>query len=375
MFSRGETPSLEDSIDLLKKFRQTKMSELNTSEDFHSLSNDDKINHIKKLIQIATEDPSSKQRKTQSKGSRRASQCQEDIELELINQSITTAMYFENSPPFIKNGTMKPFQIDALNWLIRRHHLGVNSIIADEMGLGKTLESLSLLGYLYHVQDVHGPHLVVSPKSTIDNWKKELNKWLHNMNVALMSGTRESRESCKKEYFVNGKLNADVLIVSYQVVSKEKNLLKKQSFNYLILDEAHSAKNDQTKFYNDLREITTKHKLFLTGTPLQNTLHELWTLLQFLLPNVFDIHELDGIFDSIESDKFEEYIDSIREFIKPFMLRRLKTDVEKELPPKTEIKIFVQLTQFQKLWYRKVLMGDVQIIIGDRVIKSKLCDI
>ncbi|EKE42248.1 hypothetical protein ENUP19_0340G0058 [Entamoeba nuttalli] len=370
--SRTETPSLEDSIDIIKLLRNKKIKELNKGIQFKELDNDKKIEHIKELILIATEDPSIEKRKNNKKGARRSIQDEEDTDIESVVQSISTAMYFENSPPYIKNGQLKPFQIDALNWLIRRHHLGVNSILADEMGLGKTLESISLLGYLYHVQDCHGPHIVISPKSTIDNWKNEINKWLPSIKVALMGGTRESREDCRKENFDKDKLKADVIICSYQVISKEKSLLKKQKFVYLILDEAHSAKNENTRFYNDLSEINATHKLFLTGTPLQNTLHELWSLLQFLLPEIFNTKELDEIFESIESDKFQGYIDSIRDFIKPFMLRRLKTDVQKELPPKMEIKIFVQLTPFQKIWYRKVLMGDVTVIIGDKIVKSKL---
>ncbi|ELP89209.1 helicase, putative [Entamoeba invadens IP1] len=373
MKSRADTPALEDSIDILKAIRSKKLESYKKDNDFSNMDNDEKIKYIKSVIQISTEDPSAaEKRKLEGKNGNRRSLQSEDGDTDTVIQSISSAMYFENSPPYIKCGKMKPFQIDALNWLIRRHHLGVNSILADEMGLGKTLETISLLGYLYHVQDVHGPHLVVSPKSTIDNWRKEVQKWLPSISVGLMGGTKESRDECKKECFTGNKLTVDVLVCSYQVVLKEKNLLRKQKFVYLILDEAHSAKNEQTQFYDGLSEIRAAHKLFLTGTPLQNTLHELWALLQFLLPGIFRISQLDGIFDSIESEKFERYIGSIRDFIKPFMLRRLKSDVQKELPPKKEIKLFVPLTEFQRIWYKKVLMGDITTIIGERVIKTKL---
>ncbi|KAL7722105.1 Helicase [Entamoeba marina] len=351
--NRTETPALEDGIDNLKNQRAKIINNIKSSSNYNEMDNDEKITYIQRLIDTATSD------------------ALQDSDNE-IGATMTTAVYFEKSPPYIKNGSLKPFQVDALNWLIRRHHLGVNSILADEMGLGKTLETISLFGYLYHVHDVHGPHLVVAPKSTIANWREELGRWLPRIKVALMGGTKEERESCRKEYFVKNRFVADVLIVSYQVVLSEKNLLKHQNFVYLVLDEAHSAKNEQTRFYQSLKELHASHALFLTGTPLQNTLHELWTLLQFLLPSVFRSDALDELFNSIESDKFADYVDAIRQFLSPFMLRRLKSDVQKELPPKTEIKIFVPMTPFQKVWYRKVLMGDVSVIIGDKVVKSKL---
>lgn len=237
------------------------------------------------------------------------------------------------------------------------------------MGLGKTLQSISILAYMYEFKGVTGPHLIMVPKSTLSNWCNEFAKWCPTLRVLRFHGNKEERLAIINEKLKAGKLaddrDWDVVVTTYEVVNLEKGPLCKIAWRYLIIDEAHRLKNEDSQFSQTVRLLNTQHRLLLTGTPLQNNLHELWALLNFLLPEVFASSEqFDEWFnlDVGDNEMKERMISQLHKLLRPFMLRRLKADVEKSLPPKTETILFTGLSAMQKNLYRQILMRDIDTI-------------
>jgi SWI/SNF-related matrix-associated actin-dependent regulator of chromatin subfamily A member 5 len=167
----------------------------------------------------------------------------------------------------IAHGEMRGYQVEGLNWLIRNYHRGVNGILADEMGLGKTLQSISLLAYLHKFQNISGPHLVVVPKSTLGNWVREFAQWYPALRVLKFYGTKEERSLIRERDLQFGKF--DVCILSYEMAIKEKSALVKFPWEYLMIDEAHRIKNENSVLSQIIRMYNTKCRLLITGTPLQ----------------------------------------------------------------------------------------------------------
>ena len=173
---------------------------------------------------------------------------------------------------------MHSYQLEGLNWLIKLHDHGINGILADEMGLGKTLQTISLLAYLRESRGVTGPHIVIVPKSVVGNWMREIRKWCPAIRPIRMAGTKEERLKVVNEDLVtdaNGKHSFDVLVTSYEGLLKEKGKLSKISWEYLIIDEAHRIKNENSSLSLCVRTMKTNFRVLITGTPLQNNLHEL----------------------------------------------------------------------------------------------------
>lgn len=167
---------------------------------------------------------------------RRRTEAEEDAELlkdEKVGGSAETV--FRESPGFIKGGEMRDYQVAGLNWLISLHENGISGILADEMGLGKTLQTISFLGYLRHIMDITGPHLVVVPKSTLDNWKREFAKWTPEVNVLVLQGAKDERHTLINDRLIDEKF--DVCITSYEMILREKSHLKKFAWEYIIIDE------------------------------------------------------------------------------------------------------------------------------------------
>ncbi|EGC28868.1 hypothetical protein DICPUDRAFT_4822, partial [Dictyostelium purpureum] len=271
--------------------------------------------------------------------------------------------FFTSSPPYIKSGTMRDYQVNGLNWLIQLYERGINGILADEMGLGKTLQTISLLGYLSEYKGIRGPHLIIAPKSTLSGWTKEFAKWCPFLRVVKFHGSKEEREEIKRNSLIFKKF--DVCITTYEVAIREKAAFKKFSWRYIIIDEAHRIKNENSVLSKGVRLFNSQFRLLITGTPLQNNLHELWSLLNFLLPDVFSSSEdFDKWFDLANTENQQEVIDKLHKVLRPFLLRRLKSEVEKSLPPKKEIKLFVGLSSMQKDWYKRLLTKDIEAVMN-----------
>jgi len=166
------------------------------------------------------------------------------------------------------------------------HYLGINSILADEMGLGKTIQTIALLAYiqLQKKESEEKIHLVIVPKATINNWLKEITKWLPSIRVLFFYGNKDERRNLADKELK--KRDFDLVLTTFECSMKERTALSKITYEYLIVDEAHRMKNEKAKFSIGVRQFKSEHRLLLTGTPLQNNLHELWALLNFLMPNV-----------------------------------------------------------------------------------------
>eukprot|EP01102_Stenamoeba_stenopodia_P001721 TRINITY_DN1156_c0_g1_i5.p1 TRINITY_DN1156_c0_g1~~TRINITY_DN1156_c0_g1_i5.p1 ORF type:complete len:909 (-),score=259.27 TRINITY_DN1156_c0_g1_i5:116-2842(-) len=272
----------------------------------------------------------------------------------------------------IQNGELRDYQLHGVTWLLKLFDNGINGILADEMGLGKTLQTITLLGYLKEIRDVQGPHIIITPKSTLSNWMKELTKWCPSLKSFKFHGDKNQRAEMRENVLGKGsKDNFDVLVTSYEIAIKEKAALKKFCWRYLIIDEAHRIKNEKSILSQVVRLYDSQYRLLITGTPLQNNLHELWALLNFLLPDVFSSAEdFDAWFDMTDKENQAEVINRLHKVLKPFLLRRLKSDVEKKLPPKKEIKLFVGMSVMQREWYKNILMKDISSINGATDSKS-----
>lgn len=267
---------------------------------------------------------------------------------------------FEKSPHYIKGGTMRDYQIRGLNWMISLYENGISGILADEMGLGKTLQTISLLGFLKHFRNKPGPHMVIVPKSTISNWTMEFERWCPSIRVVTLIGSKDQRADVIRDVMMPGEW--DVCITSFEVVIIEKATFKKFNWKFVVIDEAHRIKNEKSRLSTIVRQFRSTNRLLLTGTPLQNNLHELWALLNFLLPDVFNSSDdFDSWFNANNLDD-QNLVKRLHSVLRPFLLRRLKNDVEHSLLPKKETKIYTGLSKMQREWYTKILVKDIDII-------------
>ncbi|KAJ1731214.1 chromatin remodeling complex Adenosinetriphosphatase [Coemansia biformis] len=327
-------------------------------------------------------------RQLQSKGAKpgsdgasrrhRKTEKEEDAEL-LRDESPELAdaqLVFTESPSYVTGGTMRDYQLRGLNWMISLFENGINGILADEMGLGKTLQIISFLGYLKHYRGMRGPHLVVVPKSTLQNWKSEFNRWVPDLDVFLLHGTKDNREAIFAESLRPNKFNC--CITTYEMCLICKSELRKVDWEYIVIDEAHRLKNENSMLSRLVRMFSSQRRLLVTGTPLQNNLHELWALLNFLLPDVFGSSDVfDQWFEKGEADQ-EQVVHQLHKVLQPFLLRRIKSDVERSLLPKKEVNLYVGLSPMQRTWYRRVLERDIAAIngaVGKKEGKTRLLNI
>ncbi|OCL14586.1 hypothetical protein AOQ84DRAFT_404523, partial [Glonium stellatum] len=317
--------------------------------------------------QNAEDEAKAKSNKTRKGGAaaerRRRTEQEEDAELiREEKRGGHNETVFRESPGFIHNGQMRDYQVAGLNWLISLHENGISGILADEMGLGKTLQTISFLGYLRFMAQITGPHLVVVPKSTLDNWKREFGKWIPDINVLVLQGAKDERATLINERLVDEKF--DVCITSYEMILREKSHLKKFAWEYIIIDEAHRIKNEESSLAQIIRLFNSRNRLLITGTPLQNNLHELWALLNFLLPDVFgDSEAFDQWFSSQDEDS-DTVVQQLHKVLRPFLLRRVKSDVEKSLLPKKEMNLYIGMSDMQVKWYKKILEKDIDAVNG-----------
>ena len=294
----------------------------------------------------------------------RMTEAEEDAQLLKTATSARRTVYLHTQPTILSDScTMHKYQLEGLNWMIKLHDHGINGILADEMGLGKTLQTISMLAYLREARGVKGPHLVIVPKTVVGNWMKEFHRWCPSIKAVRMGGTHEERVRAKAEFLkpdsATGKYKFDALVCSYEAVLKEKGMLGRIPWKYLIIDEAHRIKNENSSLSKAVRLLSTEFRLLITGTPLQNNLHELWALLNFLLPEIFgDSEQFDEWFSMEGKEGQENVIRKLHTVLRPFMLRRVKKDVACALPPKKETKLFIGLTEMQQDWYVRVLRKD-----------------
>ncbi|KAI6233629.1 hypothetical protein M3Y99_00899400 [Aphelenchoides fujianensis] len=263
--------------------------------------------------------------------------------------------------PELLEGKLREYQLVGLNWLYALHEKNLNGILADEMGLGKTIQTISLFAYLATKHNVWGPHLVVVPTSVILNWEMELKKWCPSFKVLTYFGSAKDRAIKRKGWNTNGVF--DVCITSYKLFTQDARCFKKKQWQYLVLDEAQHIKNFESQRWQSLINLRTRRRLLLTGTPLQNNLMELWSLLHFLMPAVFSSRDdfkdwfNNPISEMIEGngDFNSAVVQRLHKVLRPFILRRLKSEVEKQLPSKTERVILCELSKRQRYLYNEFM--------------------
>lgn len=268
--------------------------------------------------------------------------------------------------PSILNCTMKDYQLRGLSWLVSLYDQGINGILADEMGLGKTLQTISFLAYLAEQEDNWGPFLVVSPKATLHNWQQEVTRFCPVLKVLPYWGSKNDRAELRKYWSHKRMYRRDsefqVCITSYETLVTDEKQFHRVKWQYVVLDEAQAIKNSNSSRWKVLLQFPCRNRLLLTGTPLQNKLSELWSLLHFIMPTIFDSHAefADWFAKDIEGHaKQNKVLDvatlvRLRTLLDPFMLRRVKRDVESEMPPKTEVQLRCQLTGRQRKLYTNI---------------------
>lgn len=283
-----------------------------------------------------------------------------------------------------------------MNWLIQLFENGINGILADEMGLGKTVMTISFIAHLW-THGVKGPFLVVAPLSTLQNWMSEIERWAPDLPSVLYHGPKANRDAIKKilsntvskkrklddeNTLVLGEGEMPIVVTSYEIAINDRKFLQKHHWKYLIVDEGHRLKNFNCRLIQELRVLHTDNRLLLTGTPLQNNLTELWSLLNFILPDVFDnLENFQSWFDfnevvdegktdnPITEDQVAgQLVEKLHSILQPFLLRRLKQDLSKhlEIPTKKQVVIYCPFTDVQKDFYNSLKEHGTEIFTNAR---------
>ncbi|CAE6403859.1 unnamed protein product [Rhizoctonia solani] len=273
-----------------------------------------------------------------------------------ISEKITT------QPSILVGGKLKEYQMKGLQWMVSLYNNRLNGILADEMGLGKTIQTISLVSFLIERKKLHGPYLVIVPLSTLTNWTLEFSKWAPSIVTVVYKGSPTVRRTIQLNLRAQ---NFQVLLTTFEYIIKDRPFLSKIKWVHMIIDEGHRMKNTQSRLSQTLNQYySSRYRLILTGTPLQNNLPELWALLNFALPKIFNsVKSFDewfntpfansGTADKIELNEEEALliIRRLHKVLRPFLLRRLKKDVESELPDKIEKVIKCKMSALQSQLY------------------------
>ncbi|XP_030921247.1 chromodomain-helicase-DNA-binding protein 1-like isoform X2 [Geospiza fortis] len=250
---------------------------------------------------------------------------------------------------------LRDYQLNGLNWLAHSWCKGNSCILADEMGLGKTVQTISFLNYLFHEHQLYGPFLLVVPLSTLTSWQREIQTWAPQMNAVVYLGDITSRNMIRTHEWMHPqtkRLKFNILLTTYEILLKDKSFLGGLNWVFIGVDEAHRLKNDDSLLYKTLVDFKSNHRLLITGTPLQNSLKELWSLLHFIMPEKFSSWE---DFEEEHGKGREFGYASLHKELEPFLLRRVKKDVEKSLPAKVEQILRMEMSALQKQYYKWIL--------------------
>lgn len=283
---------------------------------------------------------------------------------EMNFQNPTSLGDIQIAQPDMLTCQLKEYQVKGLNWLVNLYEQGINGILADEMGLGKTVQSISVMAYLAEVHNIWGPFLVIAPASTLHNWQQEIARFVPQFKVLPYWGSAKDRKVLRKFWdrkhiTYTRDSGFHILVTSYQLVVLDAQYFQKVKWQYMILDEAQAIKSSQSSRWKNLLNFHCRNRLLLTGTPIQNNMQELWALLHFIMPTLFDSHDefSEWFSKDIESHaqsntKLDEtQLKRLHMILKPFMLRRVKKHVQKELGDKVEKDVFCDLTYRQRYYY------------------------
>lgn len=283
-------------------------------------------------------------------------------------------------PTLLQGGELRAYQLEGLQWMLSLFNNNLNGILADEMGLGKTIQTIALIAYLLENKGVTGPHVIVAPKAVLPNWINEFSTWAPSIAAVVYDGRPDERKAMREEFFSErGRFN--VLITHYDLIMRDRQYLKKVQWIYMIVDEGHRLKNHECALAKTISGYQIQRRLLLTGTPIQNSLQELWSLLNFLLPTIFNsVENFEEWFNAPFKDRGqvaltdEEQLLIIRRLhhvIRPFILRRKKDEVEKYLPGKSQVILKCDMSAWQKVYYQQVTdVGRVGLDTGTGKSKS-----
>ncbi|EDU48119.1 ISWI chromatin-remodeling complex ATPase ISW2 [Pyrenophora tritici-repentis] len=285
-------------------------------------------------------------------------------------------------PKLVTGGTMRSYQLEGLEWMVSLYNNGINGILADEMGLGKTIQTIAMLAHLWENKS-YGPFLIAAPLSTTSNWVAEFEKWTPTLPVMLYHGDKKERERLRKTRLRNpGTADFPIMITSYEICMNDRKYLTSFGWQFIIIDEGHRIKNLDCRLIRELQQFQSANRLLITGTPLQNNLTELWSLLHFLLPTVFDKlstfeswFDFSGLkdkssFEQLLSEERQQYlVKSLHAVLKPFLLRRVKTDVESLMPKKREYVLYAPLTAMQRELYQAILDGTSRSYLEEKAVE------
>ncbi|KAI5297144.1 hypothetical protein KEM55_005085, partial [Ascosphaera atra] len=272
------------------------------------------------------------------------------------NRSTRTSFEpIHGTPPYLKNGELKEFQVKGVNFMAYNWVRGRNVVLADEMGLGKTVQTVAFIAWLRHVRQQQGPFIVVVPLSTMPSWAETFDNWTPDVNYVVYNGNETARRTIREyELLFNHnfkKPKFHVLLTTYEYVLVDTPFLSQLNWQFMAVDEAHRLKNRESQLYLRLCEFKSPARLLITGTPVQNNLGELSALMDFLNPGVVEIDEEMDLSSEAASYQLAE----LTKAIQPYMLRRTKSKVETDLPPKSEKIIRVELSDVQLEYYKNIL--------------------
>ena len=293
-----------------------------------------------------------------------------------------TGLKSARQPKLVTGGAMRSYQLEGLEWMVSLYNNGINGILADEMGLGKTIQTIAMLAHLWENKS-YGPFLVAAPLSTTSNWVAEFEKWTPSIPVMLYHGDKKERERLRKTRLRNpGTADFPIMVTSYEICMNDRKYLTSFGWQFIIIDEGHRIKNLDCRLIRELQQFQSANRLLITGTPLQNNLTELWSLLHFLLPTVFDKlstfeswFDFSGLkdkasFEQLLSEERQQYlVKSLHAVLKPFLLRRVKTDVESLMPKKREYVLYAPLTSMQRELYQAILDGTSRSYLEDKAVE------
>merc|ERR1719336_224144 len=298
-----------------------------------------------------------------------------------LNMSEAADHAGDRPQPNIFQGTLKTYQLKGMNWLCSLYDQGINGILADEMGLGKTVQALAFLSYAAEKYGAWGPFLVVTPASTLHNWQQEIAKFVPDFKCVPYWGSPQERKVLRG-FWSTSQLHTKqasfhIVVTSYQIVITDYKYFSRQSWQYMVLDEAQAIKSASSQRWKMLLDFNCRGRLLLSGTPIQNTMAELWSLLHFVMPALFDSHDefkewfskdIEGHAEGSKGKVDEKQMSRLHLILKPFMLRRIKKEVEHELTEKVEVLVYCPLTIRQKLLYtglkQNIRMEELQQNLG-----------
>ncbi|CAM4625932.1 unnamed protein product [Leuciscus chuanchicus] len=269
---------------------------------------------------------------------------------------------------------LRSYQVDGVRWLSQCMEIQEGCILGDEMGLGKTCQTISLLAYARGCLKMNGPFLVLCPLSVLDNWRQELERFCPSLSVLYYTGDKERRAELREE--LKNDKNFHVLLTTYEMCLKDARFLKSWKWKILVVDEAHRLKNQESLLHQTLKQFTVGFRVLLTGTPIQNNLQEVYSLLTFIQPSLFlpeDVEDFVRAYADVQTEP--ALADELHRVLQPFLLRRVKAEVAAELPKKTELVVFHGLSALQKRYYKAILTRDHDAFRTEQSTKTRLLNI